>query len=178
LAPRSNRTLAHRKKRPGVLTLAESDYMSRVAARVLARPRQDTHTMYVDCFMTPVPRANKAKYERLAKISSAVVREFGAHRVVESWLDEGGADASSYHAETARQSADTYSSFLVAARAKGDETVVVSWIEWADKQTRDAGMAKVMADPRMQFGDEPSVFDGARLLAAGFVPMLDDAARK
>jgi uncharacterized protein YbaA (DUF1428 family) len=131
--------------------------------------------MYVDCFMTPVPRANKAQYERLARISSTVVREQGAHRVVECWLDEGGAEASSYHADTARQSSEKYSSFLVAARAKSDETVVVSWIEWPDKQTRDAGMANVMADPRMQFGDSPSVFDGSRLVAAGFVPMLDDA---
>lgn len=132
--------------------------------------------MYVDCFMAPVPRVNKSRYERLARISSAVVREYGARRVVECWLDEGGADASSYHADTARQAADTYRSFVEAARANADETVVLSWIEWPDKATRDAGMPRVMADPRMQFGDEPSVFDGVRLVAAGFTPLLDDVA--
>lgn len=131
--------------------------------------------MYVDCFMTPVPRVNKAQYERLARISSGVAREYGALRVVECWLDEGGAGASSYHAETARQSEQAYSSFAGAAQAKAEETVVMSWIEWHDKTSRDAGMAKMMADPRMQFGDEPTVFDGLRLVAAGFVPMLDDA---
>lgn len=132
--------------------------------------------MYIDCFMTPVPRANRANYEQLARISSNVVRENGARRVVESWLDEEGADAANYHAETARQSAESYRSFLAAARANDAETVVISWIEWPDKQTRDAGMARVMADPRMQFGDEPTVFDGLRLVAAGFVPMLDERA--
>ncbi len=132
--------------------------------------------MYVDCFMTPVPRANRGQYEHLARVSSSVVREYGALRVVECWLDEGGDDASKYHAETARQTPETYGSFLSAARARDGETVVVSWIEWPDRATRDLGMPKVMADPRMQFGDEPTVFEGARLVAAGFVPMLDDSA--
>lgn len=133
--------------------------------------------MYVDCFMTPVPKANRSKYEQLARVSSEVVRENGAMRVVESWLDESGADASTYHADTARQESESYGSFLRAAGARQDETVVVSWVEWPDKATRDAGMERVMADPRMQFDDRPPVFDGLRLVAAGFVPMLDDSSQ-
>jgi uncharacterized protein YbaA (DUF1428 family) len=132
--------------------------------------------MYVDCFITPVPRANRSQYERLAGISSSVVRECGAVRVVECWLDEAGGDASKYHADTARQKPEAYSSFPAMAGAKEGETVVVSWIEWPNKSSRDVGMSRVMADPRMQFGDEPTVFDGLRLVAAGFVPMLDDSS--
>jgi uncharacterized protein YbaA (DUF1428 family) len=133
---------------------------------------------YIDCFLTPVPRANRAQYEKLARISSEVVREYGALRVVESWLDESGPDASTYHADSARKSAENYGTITIAAGAKSDETVVMSWIEWADKRSRDDGMEKVMSDPRMQFDDMEPVFDGSRLIAAGFVPMLDHSNNK
>lgn len=130
---------------------------------------------YIDCYLTPVPRANKARYEALAQLSSAVVREHGALRVVECWLDDTGPDASTYHADTARQSADRYGTFPLAAGASEGEMVVMSWVEWPDKRCRDEGMAKVTADPRMQFDDQPPVFDGMRLIAGGFHPMLDHA---
>lgn len=51
--------------------------------------------------------------------------------------------------------------------------MVMAWIEWPDKTSRDVGMAKVMADPRMQFNGMEPVFDGSRVIAAGFRPMLD-----
>ena len=127
---------------------------------------------YIDCFLVPVPRANKASYKKLAQISSSVVREFGALRVVECWLDEG-TDAASYHADSARQEAANYRAMAATAGAKTDETIVMSWIEWPNKRSRDEGMAKVMADSRMQFTDLEPVFDGTRLIAAGFRPMLD-----
>lgn len=128
---------------------------------------------YIDCFLAPVPRANRAQYEQLAKLSWEVLRDHGALRVVECWLDESGPDASTYHGVDARQAADNYETFHAAAGAGSDETVVMSWVEWPDKPSRDAGMEKVTADPRMQFGDQPPAFDGARLIAAGFMPMLD-----
>jgi uncharacterized protein YbaA (DUF1428 family) len=34
--------------------------------------------------------------------------------------------------------------FRKAVQAKDDETVVFSWIEWPDKQTRDAAHAKML----------------------------------
>ncbi len=51
--------------------------------------------------------------------------------------------------------------------------MVFSWIEWPDKATRDAGMEKMMADPRMQPEHNPMPFDGKRLIYGGFVPLLD-----
>jgi len=128
---------------------------------------------YFDCFLTPVPRTNKTAYEKLALISSEVVREYGALRVVECWLDEAGPDAAKYHADNARKSAENYGTMTATVGAAPDETVVMAWIEWPDKTSRDEGMAKVMADPRMQFDDMEPVFDGSRLIAAGFRPMLD-----
>ena len=126
---------------------------------------------YIDCFLAPVPRANKAAYEELAQLSAQVVKEHGALSVVECWLDESGPDANSYHGVEARQSENEYGNFFTAAGANQDETVVLSYIEWPDKAARDAGMAKVTADPRMQFSDRPPAFDGRRLIAAGFKPM-------
>lgn len=130
---------------------------------------------YIDCYLAPVPRENRTAYEELAQISAQVVKEHGALRVVECWLDESGSNPSSYHGVEARLKSEEYGSFVRATGASKDETVVMSYIEWPDKATRDAGMEKVTSDPRMQFQDRPPVFDGKRLIAAGFKPMLDES---
>lgn len=127
---------------------------------------------YIDCFLAPVPLANKAAYEELARISAQVIKEHGALNVTECWLDESGPDAQTYHGVEARQSEAEYGSFFAAAGAREGETVVLSYVEWPDKAARDAGMEKVTNDPRMQFGDRAPAFDGRRLIAAGFEPML------
>ncbi|WP_437741863.1 DUF1428 domain-containing protein [Sorangium sp. So ce1504] len=127
---------------------------------------------YVDCFLAPVPRANKAAYEELARLSAKVVKEHGALSVMECWLDESGPDAETYHGAEAKQAKVEYGNFVKAAGARPDETVVVSYVEWPDKATRDAGMERVTNDPRMQFGDQAPAFDGRRLIAGGFKPML------
>jgi uncharacterized protein YbaA (DUF1428 family) len=126
---------------------------------------------YIDCFLAPVPLANKTAYEELARLSAKVVKEHGALGVIECWLDQSGPEAQSYHGAETRQSQVEYGSFVAAAGAREGETVVLSCVEWPDKATRDAGMAKVTNDPRMQFGDRPPAFDGSRLIAAGFLPM-------
>ena len=126
---------------------------------------------YIDCYLAPVPRANRAAYKQLAALSARVVREHGALRVTECWLDESGPGASTYHGDDARLDDGAYAGFIQAAGAGPDDTVVMSWVEWPDKATRDAGMARVTSDPRMQFSDQPPVFDGARLIAGGFLPM-------
>jgi len=48
----------------------------------------------------------------------------------------------------------------------------MSFVEWPDKQTRDTGVEKLTSDPRMQFDGQPPAFDGKRLIAAGFKPVL------
>ena len=132
---------------------------------------------YIDCFLAPVPRASRAAYEELARISAVVVKEHGALSVMECWLDESGPDAQTYHGAETRESAVDYGSFAKAAGARQDETVVVSYVEWPSKAARDAGMDKVTNDPRMQFGDQPPAFDGRRLIAGGFKPMLGASDR-
>lgn len=117
--------------------------------------------------LTPVPRANREHYEALARWSAETLREHGALAVTACWLDEDGPAAKSYHGETASRPGAHYRTFAEAAGAQADETVVLSFVEWPDKPSRDAGMTEVTADPRMQFDDRAPVFDGARLIATG-----------
>jgi uncharacterized protein YbaA (DUF1428 family) len=54
--------------------------------------------------------------------------------------------------------------------------VAFSWIEWPDKATRDAGMKKIIEDPRMDPstpGNLPMPFDGKRMIFGGFVPVVE-----
>lgn len=108
---------------------------------------------YIDCYLAPVPRENRAAYEEMARVSAQVAKEYGALRVVECWLDASGPDASSYHGTEARMESEDYGSFKNAAGAREQETVVLSYIEWPDKATRDAGMEKLTSEPRVQFQD-------------------------
>lgn len=127
---------------------------------------------YFDCYRLPVPRCNRAAYEELARLCEAVAKEYGALQVVECWLDESGPDAATYHATAVRQESAAYGTFRQAASAREDEAVVISVVEWADKPARDRGMQRLTDDPRMQLQAKPAVFDGRRLIAGGFKPML------
>ena len=133
---------------------------------------------YVDGYLVPVPRRHKDRYIALGHRTGAVLKEYGALRVVECWLDEQSGDDSRFHAADARdelfhRTPDMVTSFAQALRAAPEEAVVLSWTEWPDKETRDKGLAAAMADPRMQVADEDAIFDGKRLIASGFVPILE-----
>jgi uncharacterized protein YbaA (DUF1428 family) len=114
---------------------------------------------YIDGFVLAVPTANKAKFIKHANEGDSVFIEFGATRVVECWGDD----------VTHGKQTD----FFRAVEAKDDETIVFSWIEWPDKATRDAGMEKMMKDPRMDPANNPMPFDGKRMIYAGFVPIVE-----
>lgn len=128
---------------------------------------------YFDVSLTPVPKANKQEYLSLAEISAAVLKEFGAIRIVECWHDASGPSPDSYHGTQAREEQSSYRTFADVVAPEPEETFVWSWVEWPDKATRDAGMERAMADPRMQFQDRPVVFEGTRVIAGGFAPLLD-----
>lgn len=113
---------------------------------------------YVDGFVLAVPTANKEKFIKHAKEGDSVFIEFGALRVLECWADDVP------HGKL--------TDFFGAVKATDDETVVFSWIEWPDKATRDAGMKKMMDDPRMDPANNPMPFDGKRMIYGGFVPIV------
>jgi uncharacterized protein YbaA (DUF1428 family) len=112
---------------------------------------------YIDGFVIAAPTADKAKFLDHARRMDGVFKEFGATRVVECWADD--------------VPDGKVTDFKRAVQAKDDETVVFSWVEWPDKTTRDAAMAKMRADERMMA--EPMPFDGKRMIFGGFQPVVD-----
>ncbi|MCE4370965.1 DUF1428 domain-containing protein [Xanthomonas hortorum] len=114
---------------------------------------------YIDGFVLAVPNANKDTFLEHARMGDSMIMEYGALRVVECWGDDVP-----HGQET---------DFYRAVEAAADETVLFSWIEWPDKATRDAGMQKMMDDPRMDPAVNPMPYDGKRMIFGGFVPVLD-----
>jgi uncharacterized protein YbaA (DUF1428 family) len=115
--------------------------------------------MYVDGFVLAVPTAQKDTFRRHASEAATVFKEAGALAVVECWGDEvPEGKINSMHTAVLRQDG---------------ETVVFSWITWPDKATRTAGMAKVMADPRLSPERNPMPFDGRRMIFGGFEAIVN-----
>ncbi len=122
---------------------------------------------YIDGFVIAVPTANKQQFLEHAKLGDGVFMDLGALRVVECW----GVDVP----------IGQVTDFRKAVQAKDDETVVFSWIEWPDRQTRDAAHATMRdwannpedADPRMDPAKNPMPYDGKRLILGGFAPLVE-----
>lgn len=114
---------------------------------------------YIDGFVLAVPNANKQKFIDYANTFDTIFMEFGALRVIECWGDD--------------VPDGKVTDFRRAVQATADETVVFSWIEWPDKATRDAGMKKMMEDPRMDPAKNPMPLDGKRMIYGGFSPVVD-----
>lgn len=134
---------------------------------------------YVDGYLVPVPAHHRGQYVALGRRTGAVLKEHGALRIVECWIDHQSGNDGQYHAADARdgladRTAAMVTSFAQAMRLQPGEAVVFAWTEWPDKEARDRGLAAAMADPRMQVADtETPVFDGRRLIASGFEVVLD-----
>ena len=77
--------------------------------------------------------------------------------------------------------AGTLTDFRRAVQATEDETVVFSWIEWPDRSTRDAAMARMRTlmetDERMSPQKNPMPFDGKRMIFGGFAPVVELGAK-
>lgn len=91
---------------------------------------------------------------------AVVFKDYVALQLVECWGDD--------------VPAGEVTSFPLAVQCKDDETVVFSWIIWPCKDSRHAGMDKVMNDDRMSDEKNPMPFDGQRLIYGGFQMMLSE----
>ena len=109
---------------------------------------------YVDGFVLAVTTDKREVYRQHAQTAAAVFKQCGATQIVECWGDD--------------VPEGKVTSFSMAVQLKPDETVVFSWITWPSKAVRDAGMAKAMADPRLQEGMNPMPFDGKRMIFGSF----------
>jgi uncharacterized protein YbaA (DUF1428 family) len=132
-----------------------STYRGERAASAAVRTTHRRFAMtYVDGFVAAVPTANRDAFRKHAAAAAAVFREHGALSVAECWGDD--------------VPEGKVTSFPMAVQRKDDETVVFSWITWPSREARDAGMKKVMADPRLQPETNPMPFDGKRMIYGGF----------
>ena len=114
--------------------------------------------MYVDGYVVPVKTVNREAYRKMAADAAKVWKEHGALAVVEAWGDD--------------VPDGEVTSFPMAVKLEPGEAVVFSWVAWPSKEARDAGNAKVMADPRMQpSGEEP--FSMQRIIFGGFQPIVE-----
>jgi len=114
---------------------------------------------YIDGFIAAVPRTNKDAYHKHAAGSVAMFKEFGATRQVETWGDD--------------VPDGKVTDFKSAVKAKPDEVVVFSWLEYPDKETRDKANEKYMSDPKMKELGSSMPFDGKRMIFGGFHPIND-----
>ena len=114
---------------------------------------------YIDGFVTPVLDANRQAYIEHAEKAAALFKEYGASAVVECWGDD--------------VPEGKLTSFPLAVKCEPGEAVVFSWITWPSRAARDAGMKKVMEDPRLQPDMNPMPFDGKRLIYGGFEVIVD-----
>lgn len=114
---------------------------------------------YIDGFVAAVPTANREKFLEHAKIAAKIMKEYGAQKIVECWGDD--------------VPEGQVTSFPMAVKRQDDETVVFSWIIWPSKDVRNAGMEKMMQDPRMQPDVNPMPFDGKRVIFGGFNILLE-----
>jgi uncharacterized protein YbaA (DUF1428 family) len=116
---------------------------------------------YVQGFVVPVPTEKREAYRAMAAAVAPMFHEYGATRLVEAWGDavpEG-----------------KVTDFNMAVKAKPDESIVFSWIEWPDKATCEAAQKKMETDERMK-PDGAMPFDGKRMIYGGFIPLLDTKA--
>jgi uncharacterized protein YbaA (DUF1428 family) len=114
---------------------------------------------YVEGFVAAVLADNKEIYRKHAAEAAPLFKEFGATRVVECW----GNDVPN----------GKLTDFRGAVKAKDDEVVVFSWIEYPSKAVRDAANQKIRTDPRMRAMGEQMPFDGKQMIFGGFAPLLD-----
>ena len=114
---------------------------------------------YVDGFVVAVKAADREIYTKHATTAAGVFKEYGALNVVECWGDD--------------VPEGKLTSFPMAVKREPDEVVVFSWVVWPSRAARDAGMQKVMADPRLQPENMTMPFDGKRLIYGGFQVIVD-----
>jgi uncharacterized protein YbaA (DUF1428 family) len=109
---------------------------------------------YVDGFIVAVPKDKLDAYRAMAETAAEVWMEHGALSFVECLADD--------------VPYGELTSFPRAVQQKEEETVFFSWIEYPSREARDATMAKVMADPRLEHSMKDAPFDGKRMIFGGF----------
>jgi len=115
---------------------------------------------YVDGFVLPVPKRNKAAYQRMARTAGKV------------WRDHGALDYKECMADDVKPG--KWTSFPQSVKLKPGEAVWFSWILYKSRKHRDRVLAKAMKDKRLAAMMDPKKFpfDGKRMIYGGFKVMV------
>jgi uncharacterized protein YbaA (DUF1428 family) len=144
---------------------------------VLTKSTAGTETMtFNDITIVPVRTDRKAAYLEFSARIAEIYREYGALRVVDCWQSDEASNDADFHAADAMKeySPGELPNMKKLAGAVHGETVVVSITVWPSRDVRDRAVKAVAVDPRIQATmDEEPVFDGKRVIAAGFDVELD-----
>lgn len=123
-------------------------------------------TTYVDGFVLVVPKKNVAKYRKMAMDASKIWLKYGALSYKECMLDDKKPKWVTF-------------TFSMMAKAKPNETVWFSYIEYKSKAHRDQVNKKVMKLMEEQYGKpedqmKEMPFDMKRMAYGGFNVMVSD----
>ena len=118
-------------------------------------------SQYVDGFVLPVPKKNRARYVRLAQLASKV------------WLDHGALAYRECIGDDVPKGKLT--SFPLSVKLKPTEVVWFSFIVYRNRKHRDRVNAKVMKDPRLAkyMNAKALPLDGKRVIFGGFQVVVD-----
>ncbi len=116
---------------------------------------------YVDGFVLPIPKRNRAAYLKMARLAGRV------------WKDHGALAYTECMAEDVKKG--KWTSFPQAVRLKAGEAVWFSYIVYKSRRHRDRVLAKAMKDKRLASMMDPKKmpFDARRMFWGGFKVMVD-----
>jgi uncharacterized protein YbaA (DUF1428 family) len=117
--------------------------------------------MYVDGFVLPIPKKNRAAYTKMARTAGKVWREHGALDYKECIADD--------------VKPGKWTSFPQSVKLKKNEVVWFSYIVYKNRKHRDRVLAKAMKDKRLAGMMDPKSlpFDGKRMIWGGFEVVVD-----
>src|SRR5258708_17632284 len=104
--------------------------------------------MYIEGFVAAVPTKNREAYKQHVEAAAQVFKDYGALKMVECW----GVDVPD----------GKVTSFPMAVKKKGDETVVFLWVVWPSRKNHDEGIKEVIAGPPSQRDIYPLPFARTR----------------
>lgn len=112
---------------------------------------------YVDGFVIPIKKKNRAAYKKMAALGKKV------------WMEHGALD---YYECIADDHVQWGLTFPKMCKLKKDETLIFAFIVYKSKADRKKINAKVMVDPRMSMDGVKMPFDKNRFATAGFNVMV------
>jgi len=116
---------------------------------------------YVDGFLIPVPKRNRARYKKMSTQAGKV------------WIDHGALQYHECVADDLRPGKQT--SFPDGVKLKKGEEVWFSWIVYKSRKHRDRVNARAMKDARLAHMMDPKAmpFDSKRMVFGGFRMLVD-----